>query len=150
MKKILVTIQQNQFSAQQIRDLQQILLNNYKQYVSHQKPTIVWCIVPEGQAYTEYKPSQSSLVTMECDDNFPQAKRIDMLKACERDWLAITHQHTDQLMLALVESRLFQNIVDSNQNRLSAYGRLRMGLHLMKGFLISKLRQGVLAFNPNL
>jgi len=150
MKKILVTIQQNQFSNQQIRDLQQVLLNNYKQYVSAVKPTVVWCVVPTGQAYTEYKPSQSSLVTMECEDNFPQAKRIEMLKACEQGWLSITGQHTDQLMLALVESRLFKDIVDSNQNRLSGLGRFRMGLHLVKSFITSKIRQGVLAFNPNL
>lgn len=150
MKKILVTIQQNQFSNQQIKDLQQVLLNHYQKHVSSEKPTVIWCIVPTGQAYTEYKPSQSSLVTMECCDNFPQSQRIAMLKDCERDWLAITGQHPDQLLLALVESHLFQQILKSNQSRLSALGRLRMGLHLLKSFSLSTFRHGLLAFNPNL
>ena len=150
MKKALITIHQNQFSPQQIKQLENKIKKNYRQFVSQERLNCIWCVVPQGQAFTDYQPSQSSLVTLECSDNFPQAKRIEMLKACERDWLAITAQHTDHLMLALVDQPLFKILLESNQNRFSLKGRLRMGLHLGKSFVMSKLRLGVLAFNPNL
>lgn len=150
MKKILCTIQQDQFTDAQIGQLEALLRRHYAEHVSTAKAAVVWCVVPPGQAYTDYQVSQSSIVTMECENNFPQEKRIALLQACEKDWLAITGQHPDHLMLSLVEEALFSVFVKSNQNRLSPLGRIKFVWHMLSSLFSSKFSKGYLAFNPNL
>jgi len=101
MKKILATIQDGQFSDSQIKTLQTMLRGHYQQHVDAGHVVVIWLVVPAGQAFTDYKPSQSSVVTMECDIGFAQEKRLALLQACQRDWCSITGQDVDHLMFSL-------------------------------------------------
>ena len=150
MNKILCTVQASQFSDGQIKTLEAILRRHYAEFVSSDRAAVIWCIIPQGQAYTDYQPSQSSLVTMECEIGFPQEKRIALLKRCAGDWLDVTGQHKDHLMLALVEADKFKLLLDSNQQRLSPFGRLQFVLHMFTSLLVSKFSKGYLSFSPNL
>lgn len=150
MKRILVTVQDRQFDDAQIKQLQALLREHYACHVSRERLTLIWTLMPAGQAYTNYAPSRSSIVTMECADGFPQAQRVSLLQACARDWTALTGQHPDELMISLIDQQLFNRLMASNRDRLSATGRLRMGLHMLTSLLGARLRRGFLAFNPNL
>ena len=150
MRKALITIQANQFSETQIQQLDAVIKDNYRTLVSQEKLLTVWCHVPAGQAYTNYQSSQSSIITVECQNQFPQPQREKMLKTCASQWQGITGQNSDQIMLALVEEDLFKDLLDSNQQRLSSKGRMRMGMHMAAALLSSKLARRPFSFNPNI
>ncbi|MGB1580435.1 MAG: hypothetical protein ACPHER_02885 [Nevskiales bacterium] len=150
MNKILCTVQAGQFSDAQIKTLEALLRRHYASLVSTGPVSVIWGLIPKGQAYTDYQPSQSSLVTMECAVGFSQEKRVALLQACAQDWLAETGQHSDHLLLSLVEADRFKQLLDSNQDRLSPLGRLQFVLHMLTSLLRSKLSKGYLSFNPNL
>lgn len=150
MNKALITVQAGQLSKQKIAQLNLMLKQHYRRFVCDTKLQTVWCVVPTGQAFTKYELSRSSLLTIECPNGFEQRKRISMLKACERDWVAITGQHSDDLMLALVDEEVFKTVLQSNQNRLSTFGKLHMGFHLAAAILRSLVARTPTTFNPNL
>ena len=108
MPKALIAIQAEKISDEQIVTLERLVLDNYKRHVGGEKLLVVWNKIPEGQAFTDYKDSNSSLITMECGNSFPQEKRVAMLTELEAAWREVTGQHPDEVMLALVEQELFQ------------------------------------------
>lgn len=150
MPKVLATVQAGQFSDEQIRALETCVRKHYATHIGSGRIAMIWCVVPEGQCYTNYAPSQSSLLSIECPNGLAQDRRVAMLKACEQDWIAITGQHSDSLMLAVLDADKFAELLAANQARLSGFGRLRFNLHMLISLLRSKLSRGYLAFNPNL
>lgn len=150
MKKILASIQQGQFDQSQLQRLEALLISSYQQHVSNDKTIVVWCEIPPGQAYTAYQPSQSSLITMECPTGFEQQRRVAFLQSLAEQWIAITKQHPDYVLLSLMEEDLFNQFVRSNQKRLSAVGKVRFVLHMLRSFIRSKQRNDLFRFNPNL
>ncbi len=148
--KILATVQEGQFGNDQIKALEATLRRNYAEHVSATRVTVIWCVIPKGQAFTNYQRSQSSLVSMECVVGFPQDRRVTLLQACERDWTAITGQNSDQVMLSLIEADVFNNVLDGNRLRLSKAGNLKLQWHMLTSLLRSKLGKGYLSFRPNL
>jgi len=150
MPKILVSVQADQFSTEHIRQLEAILRHNYRKHVGTSRPTVIWCQIPQGQCYTNYRLSRSSLVTMECDNDFPQERREAMLHACAQDWVTVTGQDTHEVMLSLLERDLFSRAVQANQQRLSTFGRIRFNGHVCRSLLSARWRKGVLSFSPNL
>ena len=64
MAKILVSVQADQFTDDQIKRLEAVLRRNYAEHVTDTKVTVIWCVVPQGQFYTNYKLSRSSLISM--------------------------------------------------------------------------------------
>lgn len=150
MPKALITVQEEQISKDQIRQLDEIVKGHYEKYVSKQKLTTIWCRVPPGQAYTKYKPSESSLLTIECESGFPQQKRISFLTNLEKNWRKVTGQSSDNVMLALIEEDLFGTVLESNRNRLSKKGRRRMSLHVVKAILKALVTRKPITFTPNI
>jgi len=150
MKKALVMIQAGQFSAEQIRSLEAVLTDCYQRHVSSEKLTVVWSELAAGQAFTNYAPSQTSIVSAECANGFAQAKRVAYLTELAQQWSAITGQHLDSLMLALVDADQFKIIADSTLRRLSAIGRLKFALHVVRNLLTAKLKRQPLKFSPDL
>jgi hypothetical protein len=148
--KILATVQEGQFGNEQIKALEATLRRNYAENVSAARITVIWCVIPAGHAFTNYQPSQSSLISMECDVGFPQDSRVKLLHACERDWTAITGQSPDQVMLSLIEADVFKHVLDGNRLRLSNGGNLKLQWHILTSLLRSKLVNGYLSFRPDL
>lgn len=148
--KTLATVQEGQFSNDQIKALEATLRRNYAEHVSAARITVIWCVIPGGQAFTNYRPSQTSLISMECDAGFPQDGRVKLLHACEHDWTAITGQSPDQVMLSLIEADVFNDVLDGNRLRLSKAGNLKLQWHMLTSLLRSKLGKGYLSFRPNL
>ena len=149
MKKSLITIQQGQFSAYQLKQLNTLIKQNYRHYVSSERLLITWMQIPQDQMYCDYKPSQSSIITIEAPDGFPQNKRVNMLKNTQDQWLSITNQVADNLMLTLIDSSLFSEIVASNQERLSLLGKLKMLKVILSSVLASMIRRSPILVNPN-
>ena len=150
MKKALITIQQDQFSAYQLKQLNTLIKQNYRRYVSSERLLITWMQIPQDQMYCDYKPSQSSIITIEAPDGFPQHKRVNMLKNTQDQWLSITNQVADNLMLTLIDSSLFSEIVASNQERLSLLGKLKMLKVILSSVFASMIRRSPILINPNI
>lgn len=150
MPKILASVQADQFSTEHIRQLEAVLRHNYLKYVGKTKPTVIWCKIPDGQCYTNYQLSRSSLVSIECENDFPQERREAMLHACAKDWVTVTGQDTHEVMLSLLEHDLFNRAVQANQQRLSTFGRIRFNWHVIRSLMSAKWRKGFLSFSPNL
>jgi hypothetical protein len=150
MKKVLVMIQENQFSDAQISELEKLLKRLYAEHVSQEKLTVIWSEVAAGRFFTNYAASQTSIVSAECDNGFPQKKRVDYLTALAEAWSAVTGQDLESLMLALVDATEFKVIADSTLRRLSAWGRLRFGMHVASNLMGAKLRGKPLRFSPSL
>lgn len=150
MRKALISIQQEQLSQQQIRQLDALLQQHYRQHIGDERLLIIWNRLPAGQAFTKYEDSRSSLVTLECAKGLPQARRVAFMQALDKDWREITSQHPDELMLAVVEADAFASILSSSQQRLSLRGRLQLNLKMLRCILKARLSATPIQFNPNL
>lgn len=150
MKKALITVIQEHIFDEQIKQLEAILCRNYVKHVSSERLIVIWCKIPAEQVWTNYQPSRSSIVTIECANGFPQQQRVALLKSIAAEWGAVTHQHPDELMLALADADLFGVMLASNRERLAPIGRLKMVAQMATSLLVSRLRHGFLAFSPNL
>ena len=150
MKKALITIQQDQFTDNQLKQLNTVIKKNFRRYVSSEYLLVTWMKIPQDQMYCDYKPSQSSIITIEAPDGFPQHKRVKILKDCQDQWLSITDQVADNLMLTLIDSSLFSEIVASNQERLSLVGKLKMLVLILSSAVVSMIRRCPIVINPNM
>ena len=150
MRKALIAVQADQFSDTQIQTLDRLIHTHFAAHVSNERLLTIWNKLPAGQAFTDYKDSRSSMITVECPNDFAQDKRIRMLTALESDWRAITRQNPHEVMLALVEQDLFGTLFASNQQRLSWRGRLNLILKMIKSMAFARLSGSPVSFNPNL
>ena len=87
---------------------------------------------------------------MECPPGFPQNQRIAVLKAIEKDWLKISGQHPDELMLALVEEDLFADVFQGTQKRLSLRGRIAFVAKVIRTVIHAQFKRIPIIVNPNL
>lgn len=150
MRKALIVIQDNQFTDTQIALLEKTVRKHYQHYVSQEKLMVIWNRIPSGQAFTNYQPSRSSVVTMECANGFAQKQRIALLEALEKDWRAISEQHPDEIMLALVEESLFATTFRSSQTRLTFFGRLAFMAKVLRTAVAAKIKGLPIVINPNM
>ena len=86
MRKALIAVQADQFSDTQIQALDRLIHTHFAAHVSNERLLTIWNKLPAGQAFTDYKDSRSSMITVECPNDFAQEKRIRMLTAMESDW----------------------------------------------------------------
>jgi hypothetical protein len=150
MPKALILYQDQQFSDVQVQLLDDLLKRLYRAHVDSTRLLTIWNRIPAGQAFTNYRDSRSSLVTLECPNGFPQRTRVVMLKALDEEWRSITQQHPEQLMLALVEKDMFSVVYQSNRTRLSVGGQLKFAWHIVQALLRAWRRRTPLIVNPNL
>ena len=150
MRKTLILIQANQFSDAQVALLEKLIRNQYRNHVSRERLLVIWNRIPASQAFTNYQDSRSSLVTMECPTGFPQKQRVALLKAIEKDWLKISGQHPDELMLALVEEALFADLFQGTQKRLALRGRIAFMAKIIRTVIHASVKRIPIIVNPNL
>ena len=150
MRKALIVIQAEQISDAKIEHLDTLIQKHYREHVGSEKLLTIWNTLPKGQAFTDYEDSRSSMITVECPNDFPQESRVAMLTSLERDWRTVTGQNPHQVMLALVEETLFADVFSSNKQRLSPIGRLCLVLKVLSSFVRARLTGSPISFNPNL
>ena len=149
MRKGLISAVRGQFSPAQQRKLEAIVKAHYRTHVSDERLGVFWMEFEPDQMFTNYAASQSTIVTLECANDFPQDKRVALLTACANDWCAETGQHPDQLMLALLEEELFGVFLASNRERLSGLGALQFYSSALVRALRSRFSRGIFAFSAN-
>lgn len=125
MRKGLISAVRGHFTPAQQRKLEAMVKAHYRTNVSKERLGVLWMEFEPDQMFTNYAPSRSSIITLECANELPQSKRVAMLTACANDWCAETGQSLDQLMLALLEEDLFGTFLASNRERLSGVGALQ-------------------------
>lgn len=147
--KGLISAVRGQFTAEQQVQLEGVIRRHYQANVSDATLRLFWMEFEPDQMFTNYQPSQSTIVTLECENDFPQQQRVALLTRCAKDWCEITGQDPDHLMLALVEKSLFAEMLASNRERLSALGAVQFYGQAIKRAVQAKLSRGIFAFSAN-
>ncbi|MCG8443129.1 MAG: hypothetical protein MI723_15095 [Caulobacterales bacterium] len=142
--KSLIVIQEGQFSLDEIRALEAMLKRRYARHIGRRKLTVLWNVAARQHTITDRAWSRSSQVTMEVPNGLPVQEREALLAACEREWRELTGQHPDQLSVAAFDQARYAEILKSNLERFSPYGRVVYLAKLFTRALQSKLRHGVI------
>ncbi|NAS29493.1 hypothetical protein GTQ40_00775 [Flavobacteriaceae bacterium R38] len=149
MNKALITIIKGQFSDAQIRSLEQIVLQNYRIHISKGDLKIVWNLIPKGNTYRNSEIIQPSIISIGCEVGFPQESRLNMFESLSKDWLCITGQHNDDLIIAIIEAPAFEAFISKKSEHLTHYGKVKFYLNVMLGQVFNKARNGYYAFNSS-
>ena len=150
MNRALIAIGQDQFSRQQIRSLEQVIKQNYKRYVSSEKLMVLWNLVPQGNMYNDYQEQQPSIIALECDEGFAQEKRVNMFQACMQDWVAITQQDINDVVISVLESPTFNALLNRSSHHLTTFGKWRYRVHLLSSLLISRALNKYYSFSSSI
>ncbi|MFI1918199.1 hypothetical protein [Nocardia sp. NPDC020380] len=150
MRRILCTIQQGSLAQSQYRAAEQALADSYRQSLgSDDRIVVVWCEIPPGQSYTENRPSSMSWVLTETSDGLDATRREAAMRAMSNAWNAITGAGPNDLMLALVDSSLFDRYLSLNQARIRPAARPLFLLRTVSHLVASRLTRGRLAIAAN-
>ena len=149
MKKILITVGEGQFSERQIKSLQSLIVQNYRTYIAIEPVLVLWNQVPNENVYHDYKEGQTSILVIECEENFEQTQRVKMFQACTGDWLRITGQRIDQLIISIPDTRVFNALLQRNSKYLTAAGKLEYFIRLAMNLLSSRISKGYHTFHSS-
>ena len=149
MQVIWITIGKDQFTDSQIRSLEHIILHNYRTHISLENARVLWNHVPKGHSYTDYTPKQPSIISLGCEVGFAQEKRVRMFKNCSEDWLAITGQDPEDLVIAVLEQPIFQAFLKWNAQQLTGLGKAKFYTHVFSNLILNKTRKGYFAFDSS-
>ena len=150
MNRALVTIGKNQFSKQQIRSLEQVIKQNYTRYISSEKLMVLWNLVPQGNMYNDYQEQQPSILAIECDEGLGQERRVNMFQACMQDWVAITEQDINDMIISVLERPTFQALLDRSSHHLTTFGKWRYRSHLLSSLLLSRIFNKYYSFSSSI
>ncbi|MDN5201277.1 hypothetical protein QQ008_07890 [Fulvivirgaceae bacterium BMA10] len=149
MKKILITISEGQFSKRQILSLESLIRQNYKTHISADPLLVIWNQVPAGNIFHDYKNGQPSILVIESNENIEQHQRVEMFEACTRDWLQITGQRIDQLIISVLDTPVFNKLLQRNSKHLTIPGKVKYFLRLGTDLLSSRTFKGYYTFNSS-
>ena len=150
MKNALITVGKNQFSKRQIRSLEYVIRHNYKQYINSEKIRILWNKVPQGNMYNDYQEQQPSILMIECEEGLVQKKREHLFQVCMQDWVAITGQDINDVVISVLESQTFNALLNRNSNNLTTFGKWRYRIHLLSSLLISRIFNKYYSFSSSI
>ena len=150
MEKVVISVKKEQFSKQQIKSLEQVVIQNYKTFISKNNVLILWNIVSESNGFSNFKPQIPSIINMGSPLGFSQEKRVQMFEQCARDWTSITGQRPDELLLSIIEQPIFNEFLGRNAKQLTQYGKWKLRFHMMKELISSKISNGYYSFNSSI
>lgn len=149
MKKILITVSKGQFSKRQTKSLESLIRQNYKTHISADSLLIIWNQVPAENIFHDYKNEQPSILAIESNENVEQHQRVVMFEACARDWLQITGQRIDQLIISVLDTPAFNTLLQRNSKHLTIPGKVKYFLRLGADLLSSRTLKGYYTFNSS-
>lgn len=146
MKRIVVTVGKNQFSKRQIKSLEFLILQNYRNCISSEQIRVVWNQVPFKNIYHDNENGQPTILLIECKPDLEQECRLEMFQSCTSDWLSITGQRVDQLIISILDSTTFNALLERNSQQLTKWGKIAYYLRLRLQILSSPLLKGYSTF----
>ena len=150
MRKILCTVHQGQFSGAQLRELEGALKSRYAEQFGGVRAVLIWCELPQGQGFTEGRPSDVSFAMVEVPDGLDQATREAAMLALASEFARVANVGIDKLTITLADSTLFDAYLAANRARIRPLSRpwflASTLLHLWR----SRRRHGYLAIKANL
>lgn len=146
---MLITVGENQFTHKQIKQLEGVVKKHAEVIIGSQNALTLWNMVPQGNGYNDYEARQSSLVMIECEDNLPQEKRVVLFQTITKEWLAITRQSIDHLVIAVLENETFNDFLKRNGRHLTTWGKVKMYAHMISSMLRSKMTHNYYAFTSS-
>ena len=149
MKKILITVGEGQFSERQVKSLQSLIIQNYWTHIAIEPVLVLWNQVPVENVYHDYKEGQPSILIIECEKNLEQTQRVEMFQACTEDWLRITGQRMNQLIISILDVRVFNALLQRNSKYLTAAGKLGYFFRLAMNLLSSRILKGYYSFHSS-
>ncbi|MFE3190033.1 hypothetical protein ACFXHA_13565 [Nocardia sp. NPDC059240] len=150
MRRILCTIQEGSLTSAQCRAAERALGEAYRKSLGATgRAVVIWCEIPAGQSYTENRASTMSWVLVETDDGLDAARRERAMHAMSDAWNTVTHAGPNDLMLALVDTSLFDRYLRLNRDRIRPNARPLFLLRTLAHLLTSRLTRGRFAIAAN-
>jgi hypothetical protein len=87
---MVCTYQQDALAPEQVRHLEAALRKTYaERFSGAATPTVLWCELPAGQAFTEARPSDISYVMVEVEDGLDAPRREAAMMALAETWARV-------------------------------------------------------------
>jgi hypothetical protein len=151
MPRMVCTYQQDALAPEQVRHLEAALRKTYaERFSGAATPTVLWCELPAGQAFTEARPSDISYVMVEVEDGLDAPRREAAMMALAETWARVAGVPIEMLMITLADSSLFNAYLKSNQARVRPLSRPWFLLSTLAHLWHSRRRHGFLALRANL
>ncbi len=142
MKRIICTVQENQFSHRQIRKLGAGLKEIYKNNYSREAVSVLWMVMPKGYAYSERKLSHATIILVEVDSDIKQEKREALMHLFSQFLLENFHISPLDLVLSVANSSYLKQFGESQIKRIHPEHRRRISLKSHLTAITSKLLHG--------
>ncbi|MGL6236394.1 MAG: hypothetical protein ACRC20_13730 [Segniliparus sp.] len=105
VRRIVCTVPEGRLSDGVRRELEAVVRRRSREFFGADGWTaVLWRTVPSGQMFADGRPAAGSVVVVEADDGFDQARREEALRAISGDWAAVTGTGERHLLLAIVDS----------------------------------------------
>lgn len=147
LNKILITVGENHFSNKMMRSLEQIVVQNYKIHISKSKTIVVWNIIAQGNAYNNYQLKPPSIITFGCEQHISQNQRINFFKSLSRDWILLTNQQLNDILIGAFDETTFNSLLKRNSSHYSLLGKVKYYTSLITQLLTTTLKTGLYTIN---
>lgn len=149
--RMLLAVQQDAFSKQQIARIENRSRHLYKRYFGDQfRITPVWLMIPAGNAYIAGKPSTGSTITLSVTNGTDNETRHAFMSEFSSMWMKVTGCKRNELVLTVMDQQFSDHYSQRNLNRIDPVRRLIVLPTLMGRLAVSKVVNGFLSMNLNI
>lgn len=142
MKRIICTVQEEQFSNKQIKKMEAGFKEIYKNNYRKEPLKIWWMVMPKGYAYSERKLSHATIILIEVDSDIEQGKREVLMHLFSQFLLESFHISPLDLVLSVANSAYVEQFGKSQIKRIHPAYRRRIRLKSSISAITSKFLNG--------
>ena len=144
MKRINCIVQEDQFSKEDIRNIESGYREIYTQNYSEEDLKIFWMIFPKGYAFSERKPSNAMVILVEVDDDISKDKREEMMTLFSQFMMSKFNISPLDTVITVANTSWIDSFLAAQQKRIQPLFRPWINLKTMYTALISKWSDGFL------
>ena len=144
MKRINCLVQQQQFSKEEIKEIEAGFREIYGDHYSTEKLTVFWMIFPEGSAYAERKPSNGTIILIEVDENITREKREELMRLYSNFLLKNFKVSPLDTVITVANTSRVDSFFEAQQKRIHPKYRLWIKAQTLFTALTSKWINGFL------
>lgn len=151
MPKIICNVPESSTTAAQIVDTEVAFKAIYAEHFGSAKGlTILWMLLPNGQAFQAGQPASVYIALIEVEDGLDQSQREPAMWAFSRRWAEIMGVNIERLMVTCMDSANVAEYLKGNRNRIRPMRRLWFVLTTIAYLLQSRRRNGYAELRANL
>ncbi len=149
--RMLCMYQEAQLDAAMRHELAEKATQLYQQHFGlNFTLSVVWIMIPKGQAYIAGRPSRASTVSMPIADGSANAVRHAFMADFCRMWMAVTDCSENEIILSVMDNQLSEEYSKLSIRRINPAKRGYYLIKLACKLIFSKLTQGELHMSSNI